>query len=219
MPGDSMTDEEYAAYLEDRRLHPRRGRIRQQHTKYRRATYEKNGTRPSRRRPPRKAQGPIFRNTTFYFIDDVPHKIIYVNKARDYLRAKRLTDNKEVEYLYTEARRKMRRAYSTTEAGRLLGRTGGSLKVIISKKKIRRPFFVPSPTKQAPWLGRYLWSEKDIMDAHEFYVTQGRNINGDWQRTDVPPKREIRALMDGEKTMYIQTESGDYVPLWREPRF
>lgn len=213
-----MSDEEWAAYEADRAKHPRSGPKRKRETT---APYHRSDRKPRPSRVPEKHKPsrPVRKHTQYQFIDGVPHKVVYVHKAMDVLKAIRLTDNEPVQYMYSQARRHMQRAYSTGETAKIIGRAPATIRSDISKESFKKPFFLAQPRKDAPYFGRWLWREEDILNAHEFYATRRRNLDGEWCKSSVAPVTEVKAVIGGHKRIYVETDDGQYVPLWREPDF
>jgi hypothetical protein len=69
---------------------------------------------------------------------------------------------------------------------------------------------------------KYMWSEKNILEAHAFLSTVHRGRprkDGRVTPAPLPTVRELRAMIRQEELLYVRTESGDFVPVWKAPDF
>jgi hypothetical protein len=66
----------------------------------------------------------------------------------------------------------------------------------------------------------FMWSEQDIMNLHDWIVSQQRGR----PRLDGLPRRhgkilskaEIRSRLRNEVQIFVQNDKGDFIPIWKE---
>jgi hypothetical protein len=155
----------------------------------------------------------------YFFLDGIPHKRLQVNRGADTLLAWNYIDKKTVMYVLSVARRNMQRAYKGSDVQRMLGRHRNSLLLYRKEGKIRQPFRLYSlDGEERP--GTYLWSEKDILDLHEYLVNTGygapRKDGLPSATYNLPSRTELLAMMRNDVVLYTKTRDGNYTPVWRE---
>ena len=65
----------------------------------------------------------------------------------------------------------------------------------------------PISNPESTW-NKFMLSEKDILDLHEFIVDTGYSKN-------VPTKAELQAILKHNLILYTKTDDGKFVPVWK----
>ena len=109
----------------------------------------------------------------YFFLNDKVHKVIKRSRARDELIAWCYPDNKRVMYSHTQVEKYMQNAYSITEASKLLNRHKVTIEEYILQGKIKQPQRIyPISNPESSW-SKFMLSESDIMDIHQFILDAG----------------------------------------------
>lgn len=102
----------------------------------------------------------------------------------------------------------MEDAYTLVQAGQLLNKHKVTLEEYILQGKIKPPQKVyPIGNPESTW-SKYMLSESDIMDIHQFILETGYSNN-------TPTKAELSALLKNHMMLYTKTEEGKFVPVWK----
>jgi len=117
-------------------------------------------------------------------------------------------DKKRIWYSYAQVDKHMERAYSVIEAGKLLGRHRVTIEEYILQGKIKQPQKVyPISNPESVW-SKYMLSESDILDIHQFIIDAGHI-------RDLPSRSELQALLKHNLILYTKTNDGKFVPVWK----
>jgi hypothetical protein len=102
----------------------------------------------------------------------------------------------------------MQKAYTVAEAGVLLNRHKVTLEEYILVGKIKRPQVVyPIGNPDSKWY-KFMFSESDILDIHQFILDAGHTKN-------LPSKAELSSLLKHNMILYTKTNDGQFVPVWK----
>jgi hypothetical protein len=78
--------------------------------------------------------------------------------------------------------------------------------IIEGKIKSPQKIYPIGKASEETWF-KYMFSEKDILDLHEYILESGHSKN-------VPSKAELLALLKHNFILYTKTDSG-FVPVWK----
>jgi hypothetical protein len=160
---------------------------------------------------------------TFFFWDKQLHKVIRINRPANLVDAWSFEEGKRVSILYSDFRTKAKPAMRGTEAAAILRMSKRSLYKAWQEGNINAP--VKSYPIGNPESDRYIrwWGEHNIMEAHEYFLTihfgrprKDGTIN---PRQTLPSRAELRARLNNEITFYVQSDEGEFVPVWEPPKF
>ena len=144
----------------------------------------------------------------YFFLNQKVHKVIKVSRAKDELIAWCYPDKKRMLYAYSEVEKNMEKAYGLIEAGKILNRHRVTIEEYILQGKIKRPQKVyPISNPDSEW-SRYMLSESDILDIHQYIIDAGRT-------RDLPSRSELQALLKHNLILYTKTVDGRFVPVWK----
>ena len=144
----------------------------------------------------------------YFFLNGKVHKVLRLSRARDEVIAWSYLDKKRMMYSYSQVDKNMEKAYTILETSKILGRHRVTIEEYILQGKIRQPQKVyPISNPESTW-SKYMLSESDIMDIHQFIIDAGHI-------RDLPSKSELQALLKHSLIMYTKTEDGKFVPVWK----
>jgi hypothetical protein len=144
----------------------------------------------------------------YFFLNQKIHKVLKASRAKDEIVAWCYPDKKRVMYSYSQVEKNMEKAYSIVEAGKILGRHRVTIEEYILQGKIKRPQKVyPISNPDSTW-SRYMLSESDILDIHQFIIDAGHI-------RDLPSRSELQALLKHNLILYTKTVDGSFVPVWK----
>lgn len=102
----------------------------------------------------------------------------------------------------------MQNAYSMVQVGQMLNKHKVTLEDYIIEGKIRTPQKVyPIGKPDSTWY-KFMFSENDIMEIHEFILDSGYSNN-------MPSKAELQAILKHNLILYTKTTDGKFVPVWK----
>lgn len=144
----------------------------------------------------------------YFFLNGKIHKIIKSSRARDEIIAWCYPDKKRVMYSYSDVDKNMQKAYTLVEAGKILNRHRVTIQDYILEGKIKQPQKIyPISNPDSTW-SRYMLSESDILDIHQFIIDAGH-------MRDLPSRSELKALLKHNLILYTKTDEGKFVPVWK----
>ena len=144
----------------------------------------------------------------YFFLNGKVHKVLRLSRAKDEVVAWSYVDKKRVMYSYAQVDKNMERAYTVLEAGKLLGRHRVTIEEYILQGKIKQPQKVyPISNPESTW-SKYMLSESDILDIHQFIIDAGHI-------RDLPSRAELQAILKHNLILYTKTDDGKFVPVWK----
>jgi ribosomal protein L25 (general stress protein Ctc) len=144
----------------------------------------------------------------YFFLNNKVHKVLKRSRARDELIAWCYPDKKRVLYSYSQVEKNMQNAYTTKETAELLNKHKVTIEEYILQGKVKEPQRVyPIGNPDSKW-NKFMFSESDILDIHQFIIDIGYSKN-------VPSKAELQALLKHNMILYTKTEEGGFVPVWK----
>jgi len=144
----------------------------------------------------------------YFFLNGKVHKVLRLSRAKDEVVAWSYVDKKRVMYSYAQVDKNMERAYTVLEAGKILGRHRVTIEEYILQGKIKQPQKVyPISNPESTW-SKYMLSESDILDIHQFIIDAGHI-------RDLPSRSELQALLKHNLILYTKTTDGKFVPVWK----
>jgi hypothetical protein len=139
----------------------------------------------------------------YFFLNDKIHKVIKSSRSKDEIVAWCYPDQKRVMYSYSQVEKYMGKAYGMKDVSGLLNKHTVTLHDYILDGKIKAPLGDPD---NKHW-SKYMFSEKDILDLHEFILDSGHSGN-------VPSRAELLGLLKHNIILYTKTDSG-FIPVWK----
>ena len=144
----------------------------------------------------------------YFFLNGKIHKVLKSSRARDEVVAWCYPDRKRVLYSYSLVEKNMENAYSIKDAGKLLNRHKVTIEEYILAGKIKVPQKVyPISNPDSSWF-KFMLSESDILDIHQFILDDG-------YLTNLPSRTELKALLKHNMILYTKTVDGSFVPVWK----
>lgn len=164
---------------------------------------------------------PYKRKLNYFYSNGDLHKVIFIDRPKDFVRTWNYAKRKSVGYVYSDLLKNHKKAWSTAQVGKMIDRKREVLEWYILDKNIRVPQRTYSlDGRYAP--GKYMWSEEDILALHEYLTTvhTGRpRKDGQAINRKLPTRAELRAMMRSETVMYVKNSAGEFVPIWKEPEW
>lgn len=155
----------------------------------------------------------------YFFYNGDLHKKIQINRAKDTLVAWNYPKGKVERYVYSDVRKNGGQAFYTAEVAKMLGRDPTTLYRALYAGMIREPQqSYGLDEKRNPYA--YFWSEKDIMELHEYFSTvhYGRpRMDGLVTPLALPTAAELRAIIRQDTVFYVK-EGDKFVPTWKAER-
>ncbi len=144
----------------------------------------------------------------YFFLNGKVHKVLRLSRAKDEVVAWSYLDKKRVMYSYAQVDKHMEKAYTVLEAGKILGRHRVTIEEYILQGKVKQPQKVyPISNPDSSW-SKYMLSESDILDIHQFIIDAGHI-------RDLPSRSELQAILKHNLILYTKTNDGKFVPVWK----
>ncbi len=144
----------------------------------------------------------------YFFLNGKVHKVLRLSRAKDEVVAWSYLDNKRVMYSYAQVDKHMERAYGIVEVSKIIGRHRVTIEEYILQGKVKQPQKVyPISNPDSSW-SKYMFSESDILDIHQFIIDAG-------YIRELPSRSELQALLKHNLILYTKTNDGSFVPVWK----
>ncbi len=144
----------------------------------------------------------------YFFLNGKVHKVLRLSRAKDEVVAWSYLDNKRVMYSYAQVDKHMERAYGIVEVSKIIGRHRVTIEEYILQGKVKQPQKVyPISNPDSSW-SKYMFSESDILDIHQFIIDAGHI-------RDLPSRSELQAILKHNLILYTKTHDGNFVPVWK----
>lgn len=144
----------------------------------------------------------------YFFLNGKIHKVLRRSRAKDELVAWCYPDHKRVMYSYLLVEKNMENAYGIHDVAGLLNRHRVTIEEYILEGKVKEPqrvYPISNPTSR--W-NKFMFSESDILDIHQFILDAGYSSN-------IPSKTELKAILKHNLILYTKNQEGDFVPVWK----
>ena len=156
----------------------------------------------------RKKRKHSAKSVRYFFLNNKIHKVLSSSRSKDQMVAWCYPDKKRLLYSYSQVLKTMENAYSTKQVAQMLGKHKITIEDYILDGKIRYPQKVyPIGNPDSTWY-KFMYSESDIMDIHEFILESGYSSN-------MPSRNEMKALLKHNTILYTKTTEGKFVPVWK----
>jgi hypothetical protein len=143
----------------------------------------------------------------YFFLNDKIHKVLKLSRAKDELVSWCYPDKKRYLYSYSQVKKNMENAYDINQVGFMLNKHKVTIIDYILEGKISAPQKVyPIGNPGSKW-SKYMFSQKDILDIHEFILDSGHSL-------ELPSRSELLALLKHNIILYTKTDNG-FVPVWK----
>ena len=144
----------------------------------------------------------------YFFLNKKLHRVLSSSRADDKITAWCYPDKIRVMYSYSDVKKNMGKAYTTLEVAKILGRHKLSIERYIVNGSIKEPARAYSIGNPGSTWSKYMFSEEDIYDIHQFILDAGRE-------KDLPSKAELKALLKHNIILYTKSSRGEFVPVWK----
>lgn len=152
----------------------------------------------------------------YFFLEGDLHIKLNINRGKDLLTAWNYPSGKKVTYHYTDALRRMEKAFTTKEVGELVNRSRVSIEMAVLGGHIHEPQYTYALNENRNKY-KWMWREKDIMELHEYLsgIHWGRpRKDGLVTPKALPTPRELRAMIHDEAILYVK-DGDTFIPSWR----
>jgi hypothetical protein len=155
----------------------------------------------------------------YFFVNGLLHKTLNVNRGQDLITAWCYSEKRRVSYVWSDTQKNLEKAYTITQVADMLGRHRMTIDKYIRNGYIRTPQRTYIIDGKFDKLGKYMFSERDILDLHEYFcsVSVGRpRKDGVINSLNLPTRSELKAALKTASVLYIKNDEGDFVPVWKE---
>lgn len=165
-------------------------------------------------------------NRKIFYLDNKLYKRLEIRRHENLVLCWDFEEHKSVAFVWSDCRRRMKRAYTVREAAALCNRAMRVLHAAISDGKITRPPKTYSIHGHEGYPGVHYFSDKHIMEYRD-YLAFETNQHG-WQRKDglakrprkpVPSRTELLAKLKDGTIVYAKTSDGTFIPVWDETAY
>jgi hypothetical protein len=154
----------------------------------------------------------------YFFLDGNLHYNLKITRATDTILTWCYPLRKRMIYNYSDVLRRHKPAFSTREVSEMIERHRDRIEIAIQSGGIKTPQYTYSLSGGEKKLYRYMWSDENIMELHDYFlnVHRGRpRADGKVTPGNMPSKAELRAKIASDEVLYRKDEDGNLVPVWR----
>lgn len=154
----------------------------------------------------------------YFYVDGLLYRIVRADRANDLMRAFCYVDNRVVDFVYSDVKRRSQQAFDTREVCVFLNRTKKNVLEHLAAGAINPPYKIGV---QANGFGHYKWSEDDVLALHAHYLTVGsgrpRKDGMIGSAPRMPTRLELIAMMKQQRMIYVKDADGNFVPIFDQP--
>lgn len=154
----------------------------------------------------------------YFYLNKKHHKVLRISRSEDIIVAWDYESKKRVSYIWSVTKQNMQKAFTVKEVVKIFSRDRWVIHDYIEEGKIKKPKQTYSIETGNP--GKYLFSEDDLRDLHSYLLTVhiGRpRKDGQITNRNLMSRAELEAMMKEETVLYTKDNSGQYVPVWKQP--
>lgn len=158
----------------------------------------------------------------YLFLNGELHKVLQINRPSDTITLWSYPSKKRVGYTYSDVKKRMEKAFTLTQVGKMLNRNKVTISRAIASGEIDVPQNTYGLDDPEHKLFQYMMCEKDILAMHA--VLAGKHAGGRVRKDglvtpkNLPTARELRAMIRNDTVLYVKTASG-FVPTWQAEQF
>lgn len=163
----------------------------------------------------RKSNKPKVKPLRYFFYRGELHKKIHINRGDDVITAWNYPKHKVEVYVYSDVRRNGEQAFTTQQVKKMVRRGRAIISKAINEGMIPAPQLTYSLDENRGTYA-YYWSEKDIMNLHDYLKTVhiGRpRLDGRVNSGKLPSAAELRAMIRQGTVFYVKV-GDEFVPTW-----
>jgi hypothetical protein len=157
----------------------------------------------------------------YFFYNGELHKKIQIHRGSDTIVAWSYPRGHTVKLVYSEVRQKGEKAFTTRQVADFVNRRPRVVKAALDKGMFtppQRTYGIDENKNEYA----YYWSEKDIMNLHEYLCTVHRGRprkDGLITPAPLPSAAELRAVLRQGTVFYVRSEDGEFVQTWQAEKF
>jgi hypothetical protein len=155
----------------------------------------------------------------YFFLNGDLHKTIHINRSSDIVVAWNYPNRKRTSYSWSDAQKNMEKAYTITDVAKILDRHRMTIDKYIRQELIKTPQRIYKIDGKFDSAGKYMFSEKDVLDLHEFCstISKGRpRKDGLINTSGLPSRSEVKSMLKQSSVLYVKDEDGNFIPVWKE---
>lgn len=150
-----------------------------------------------------------------FFLEGSLYKVLSANRAQDIVIVWDYNEGKRKAFVWTDIKKRKKKAYSVVQVGELLDRSKNTIKKDIVTGRIKTPMRACEPSSKRT-IGTYFFTEQDILDYHDYLSGVTYYGNKKTFHKNMISKVELRALMADDVMKYVKNKQGEFVPIWKE---
>jgi hypothetical protein len=157
----------------------------------------------------------------YFYLNGKLHKLLRRSRAEDLIVAWDYQLGKRVAYSLADVNKNKQYAYPLKEVVKIIGKHEDTITMHMRRGDLKFPQRVYSLNgNKTP--GKYMWSEDDIRNMHDFFKTVHRGrprIDGGVTPGNMPSRAELEAIMKQENILYVKNNDGEFIPVWKQPEW
>jgi len=157
----------------------------------------------------------------YFYLNEKLHKVLRRSRAEDLLIAWDYALGKRVAYSLTDVNKNKQHAYQLKDVEKIIGKHHDTITMHMRAGDIKFPQRIYSLNgNKTP--GKYMWSEDDIREMHDFFKTVHRGrprLDGQITPGNMPSRAELEAIMKQENILYVKDNNGEFIPVWKQPEW
>lgn len=156
----------------------------------------------------------------YFYLNGDLHKSLHIDRTNDTIMAWSYPLAKRVGYTYSDVLKRRERAFTTQEAAKMVGRARYTLEAALLRGEFPPPQYTYGLTELRQKF-QYLWHEKDIVNAWQYFASVHRGQprkDGRITPQAMPTLREVKAMIRQDDILYVKV-GDEYRPVWQAKDF
>lgn len=157
---------------------------------------------------------------SYFYLDGKLYKTVYQDRSGNILHAFDFQDNAVKAMVLSDAKRKMKPAFDTSEVSRMINRHPVTIFRRMKGTDMVRPVMIATKKRnfQGDIWGVYKWSPENVLELHDLFMKQLSRVSvqDGVKHTPrrFPSRKELIAIMRNQPMFYMKTSDGEMVPVW-----
>ena len=154
----------------------------------------------------------------YFFLNGTLHRIVKSNYSANMIYALDMEKKEIVKYTYSDYKKFKKKAFTIKDVSKMVKRHPDRIRKAFKEGMVSKPVLIEIPNRN----GIYYFSEENIYELRDHFASThvGRKrVDGIITPKSVPSRQELDAMMGKTKMLYMRTEEGNFVPVWKTEEY
>lgn len=165
-----------------------------------------------------KVSHTINKKRKYFFINNHLYRLVKANRSTNMVYAFDIEKKEITKYTYSDYKKFKKRAFTIKDVSILIRRHPDRIRKAFNEGMVKKPMLADLNGRN----GIYYFSEENIYDLRNHFATVHmgkKRKDGMITPKSLPSVQELDALLGKTEMLYIRTQEGNFVPVWKTEEF